>query len=502
MHWRNKNMKHIVAGQIMHESSSLAKHPTEVENFRRTLIWFEKNDVFQLSEIGMRDYLTGIIEKGTELGMEIAPCFCTFASPSGVISASCFQTLMDRFFDGIDTDKPIDGFCLALHGAGVSQDEPDVEGAVLEEIRRRFGYEVPIVVTLDPHANITRKMIESKALLLPSKLYPHTDTYETGEKAAQLLKDLLDQKISPVMHVKKLPLLIPITKGCTDEAPMKTLLEKCSEKETIAGMIACTFVHGFPYSDIEECGASVVVITDGNQELAQETANDIGDYVMENRKDFLSDCLTVTQGVDLAEALLARSHGPIIMNEASDNPGAGTPGDGTFLLRELIRRDIPKTCCGAIIDPQTVALAVSAGVGARINIMLGGKTDALHGTPVALEDVYVKAITDGTYNIMSPMTHGQPVNFGRTVRLQKGNVDIVVASNAFQIMDDGIFLLLGIDVKEYNIVSVKSAQHFKAYFEKISGNIITVDPPGISTGNLETLPLQNIQRPIFPLDDI
>ena len=100
------------------------------------------------------------------------------------------------------------------------------------------------------------------------------------------------------------------------------------------------------------------------------------------------------------------------------------------------------------------------------------------------------------------MTHGQPVNFGRTVRLQKGNVDIVVASNAFQIMDDGIFLLLGIDVKEYNIVSVKSAQHFKAYFEKISENIITVDPPGISTGNLETLPLQHIQRPIFPLDDI
>ena len=134
--------------------------------------------------------------------------------------------------------------------------------------------------------------------------------------------------------------------------------------------------------------------------------------------------------------------------------------------------------------------------------MLGGKTDALHGAPVALEDVYVKAITDGKYNIMSPMTHGQPVNFGRTVRLQKGNVDIVVASNAFQIMDDGIFLLLGIDVKEYNIVSVKSAQHFKAYFEKISENIITVDPPGISTGNLETLPLQHIQRPIFPLDDI
>ena len=405
-------MKRIVAGQIMHESSSLAKYPTEVENFRKTLIWFEKNDVFQLSEIGMRDYLTGIIEKSMTLGMEIAPCFCTFASPSGVISASCFQTLTDRFFAGIDAGQPIDGFCLALHGAGVSEEEPDVEGAILEEIRRRFGFDIPIVVTLDPHANITRKMIESKALLFPSKLYPHTDTYETGERAAQLMMDLLDQKISPEMYVKKLPLLIPITKGCTAEEPMKTLLEKCSEKENIEGMIACTFVHGFPYSDIEECGASVVVITDGDQKLAQAAANDIGDYVMENRKNFLSDCLSVTQGVDLAEALLAKSHGPIVMNEASDNPGAGTPGDGTFLIRELLKRNITKTCCGAMIDPQTVDLAVRAGVGSKLNVMLGGKTDALHGEPIALEDVYVKAVTDGKYNLMSPMTHGQPVNFG------------------------------------------------------------------------------------------
>ena len=116
--------------------------------------------------------------------------------------------------------------------------------------------------------------------------------------------------------------------------PHENPIGKMLRKRNYCRMIACTFVHGFPYSDIEECGASVVVITDGNQELAQETANDIGDYVMKNRKDFLSDCLTVTQGVDLAEALLARSHGPIIMNEASDNPGAGTPGDGTFLLRD------------------------------------------------------------------------------------------------------------------------------------------------------------------------
>lgn len=121
--------------------------------------------------------------------------------------------------------------------------------------------------------------------------------------------------------------------------------------------------------------------------------------------------------------------------------------------------------------------------------MIGGKTDQMHGSPVEVKNVYVKAICDGKYTLKSPMTFGQPVNFGTTVRLQKGNVDIIVGSNPFQIMDDGIFLLLGINVKECSIIGVKSAQHFKAYFEKLASQIISVDPPDISTEHLEILPL-------------
>lgn len=494
-------MKRIIVGQIMHENSSLAKNPTEESNFRQTLIWFEGENVFDLSTIGMKDYLTGIMEKGQELQLDISPCFCTFASPSGKISAKCFDTLKQKFFSNIDESVPIDGFCLALHGAGVSEADPDVEGNLLEEIRHRYGSNLPIIVTLDPHANITSKMVQNADLLLPSKLYPHTDTYETGQKAALLMHKILSGDIHPVMKVQKLPLLIPLSKGCTDELPMKDILEQLIEYEKLSNVLDCSFAHGFPYSDIEECGASVVVITDGDTELAETLSQQLTDWIFQRRKDFISDGLTVQQGVDKAQELINKGAKLIVMNEISDNPGAGTPGDGTYLLRELLNRNLPGTCAGVLIDPEAAALASKAGAGSYISLKLGGKTDECHGKPIELEDVYVKSICDGKYNLLSPMTHGQPVNYGTTVRLQKGNIDIIVGSQGFQTMDDGVFTLLGIDVRQYNIVAVKSSQHFKAYFKHFADQIISVDPPGISSGNLHQLPLKHIKRPIYPLDE-
>lgn len=494
-------MKRVIVGEIMHESSTFARFPTEEENFRKTLMWYEGEEVWQLSKLGVKDYLSGIMEKGRELELDIKPSFCAFASPSGRISKNCFHTLKDKFFENIDPNQTIDGFCLALHGAGVAEDAEDLEGAFLEELRRRFGPDVPVVVTLDPHANITERMAELADVLIPSKLYPHTDTYEAGEKAITLLSHMMKQTVKPVMVVQKLPLLIPITKGCTGESPMKEILEVFEKAEKRDRILDCTFVHGFPYSDIRECGAAVVVTSDGEYAAAADLAKEMASLVYGQRSRFLSDFPDVETGLDLAERWLREQHGLIVMNEASDNPGAGTPGDGTFLLRELLKRNIPKSCAGAIVDPETVQAAVSAGVGTEISIRLGGKTDALHGESIELDGVYVKAVADGKYSILSPMTHGQPVNFGTSVRLQKGNVDIVVASNGFQIMDDGLFTMLGINVREYNLAAVKSAQHFKAYFSHLTDRIITVDPPGISTGMLNHLPYSRVRRPVYPLDE-
>lgn len=492
-------MKRIIVGEVMHESSSLAKYPTEEINFRQTLMWYEREDVFTLSKIGFRDYLTGIMEKGQEIGLEIVPTFCTFASPSGKISAKCFETLREKFFAGIDTSKPIDAFCLAFHGAGVSEATPDVEGTFLEEIREKFGKDIPIVMTLDPHANITEKMIQNATLLVPSKLYPHVDAYETGELAAQFTKLLLDRPGSLSMSVEKIPILLPITKGCTYTDPMKNVLDYCDSKEKIEGVKHSVFVQGFPYSDIKECGSAALVITENNPELAEELTKEIAAFVYDRREDFRSDCYSIKEGLDVAEDLIRQGESMIVINETSDNPGAGTPGDATWLLKELLKRNIEKSCIAAFNDPESAKKAIEAGVGNTVQLNIGGKTDDIHGEPITIA-AYVKSICDGKYFLLSDMTHGQPVNFGDTVRVQIGNVDVIIASNGYQIMDDGILTLLGINFKEYNVICVKSAQHFKAYFQKFTKHIITVDSPGISTGNLETLPLKNVVRPVFPLD--
>ncbi len=186
---------------------------------------------------------------------------------------------------------------------------------------------------------------------------------------------------------------------------------------------------------------------------------------------------------------------PIVINETSDNPGGGTPGDGTHLLRALLEEDLAQTCFGFIFDPEVAQTAHKAGVGAVINVKLGGKTDSLHGEPLEVL-AYVKSLTDGQFIQSSPMWQGARVNLGKSARLRIGHVEVLVCSVKSQVLDEQNFLLHGIDVKKYKIVALKSSQHFRAAFESSSKKIITVDSPGLSTMNLFNFPYMQLARPI------
>lgn len=190
---------------------------------------------------------------------------------------------------------------------------------------------------------------------------------------------------------------------------------------------------------------------------------------------------------------------PIVINETSDNPGGGTPGDGTYLLRAMLEAKLANACFGFIFDPEVVQLAHQAGVGATIQVSLGGKTDYLHGEPLEVTG-YVKALTDGKFIATTPMGQGGQENFGKSVRLQIEGVDVLVCSVKSQVLDEQIFLLHGIDVTKYKIVALKSSTHFRAAFEPISARVITVDSPGLTTLNFRFFKYERAIRPIYPLD--
>lgn len=484
----------IAIGQIAHETNTFSNVATTVELFKG---WeWDHGQMIIERHLGVEDYLGGMIDKCNQLGVEIVPTFSAFAGPSGMITKETYETLKNELLSNIQNAGEIEGICLALHGAGVAEGVDDLEGNLLKELRKVVGYEIPIVVTLDLHANVTDLMVQESSALLGVNFYPHTDSYERGIEAIELLVQIIQGKVDPVMHLVKLPLMIPTS--TTYQSPAKDINEICWEWEKKPDVIDCTFFHGFPYTDIPNVGVTVITITNGNLSLAEKMGDDVARHIWEKRVEFLPNLPTPEEGIK--QALSTEGH-PIVINETSDNPGGGTPGDGTFLLKAMIEENAPSTCFGFIYDPEVAEMAHQAGVGSIIDVKLGGKTDSLHGEPLPLT-VYVKSLTDGQFIQSSPMWRGIKVNLGKSARLQVGKVDIIVCSVRSQTFDEQVFLLHGIDVTKYKIVALKSSQHFRAAYQSIAKEIITVDSPGLSTCDFSSFTYKRICRPIFPLDPV
>ncbi|MFB7641417.1 M81 family metallopeptidase [Peribacillus butanolivorans] len=484
----------IALAQIAHETNTFSNVSTTVELFKNWE-WDYKEKIIE-RHLEVDDYLGGMIDKCNQLGIEIAPTFSTFTGPSGMITKETYKTIENELITSIQNAGEIDGICLALHGAGVAEGIDDLEGYLLKALRKSIGYEIPIVATLDLHANVTELMVQEANALLGVNFYPHTDSHDRGREAIQLLGQIIQGEIEPVMHLEKLPLIIATS--TTYESPAMDINELCWEWEKEQGVVDCTFFHGFPYTDIPDVGVSVTTITNGNPSLAQKVGNEVAKIIWEKRKEFRRDLPTPDDGIQ--QALSKQGH-PIVINETSDNPGGGTPGDGTFLLRAMVEANAPRTCFGFIYDPEVAELAHQVGEGSYIDVELGGKTDLLHGKPLSVK-VYVKNLSDGQFFQTSPMWRGIKVDLGKSARLQTGNVDIIVCSVRSQTFDEQVFLLHGMDVTKYKIVALKSSQHFRATFQSIAKEIITVDSPGLSTCDFSSFHYKRINRPIYPLDSI
>ncbi|MGH2376475.1 MAG: M81 family metallopeptidase [bacterium] len=483
----------IAFGGISHETNTFCP-PTTVEMFRERF-WHRGEELVRHVR-GIRGGMGGMIEAAGRLGVDLIPTFSASAEPWGTITTDTYTTMVDELVSGLRHAMPLDAVCLGLHGAGVTDGITDLEGAVLEAVRGVVGDAMPIAVTLDLHGNITPKMVAMATGLFGVHEYPHIDSYERGQEAIAFLVRVLRGEIRPAMAIEALPLLTPASPSALE--PVRSINELCHRWEREPGMIDCAFFHGFSFTDIPEAGATVVAVAERDLDLAHRAARSVAKEAWARREAFQIKHPGAAEAV--AEAVgLAASGGPVVVNETSDNPGGGAPGDGTHLLRAMLDAGLTESAFGTLCDAEVAEASHVAGVGSTIRVRLGGKHDRLHGDPLDLQ-AYVKCLADGQFVLTTPMGRGRPVDLGKTARLVCGGVDVVVASKRTQVLDHGPFLLHGIDVTRCRVVGVKSSAHFRAGFESIAKHVVTADPPGITTSNLAHFSYRRLRRPIYPLD--
>ena len=449
---------------------------------------------------GVHSNLGGMIDECEARGIELVPTLLSGLSPSGPTEQAAFEAFLEELVDRLwnaHQEKPLDGILLNLHGAGVAFGYHDLEGTLLKAVRDRFGREMPIGIELDLHGNITPEIIDLCDVAVGFKCYPHVDGYECARHMVSLLCDRIASGTPIGKSLIKLPWHLAPAFGVTLSGPahdIQQLIYKMVEEEE--ELLDATFFHGFPYADIPFSGVGIVTMAK-TQESADRYAHTIAEYAWSRRKDFIIPTHSAEEAMDLAE----QAEAPVVVNESSDNPGGGAPGDGTHLLREMLKRDLPGTVYGHIYDPEVTKQAVAAGVGATIDCLLGAKSDYIHGTPVELKGAYVKTISDGRYIKKNPMGAGAMQNMGPTVLLQVGNVGIIVSGNRSQNLDDGPFRIVGVDYRDMRILALKSSQHFKGWWVGRAKTIIACDSPGIHGANLNDFEYKYLNKDYFPFKD-
>jgi microcystin degradation protein MlrC len=479
---------------LSHETNTFSNVPTDRAQF-------EARDLRYGGEIveayrGTGTCLGGMIAAAERLGATLVPSVAAAASPAGRVTRDIYEHVKQRLLADLESAGRLDGVLLDLHGAMVPEGVDDGEGDIIAAVRRVVGPEVPIAVTLDFHANLGERMIGSADLVHGYKTYPHVDMADRGVEATERLAQVIARRIRPTAAWRKPPILPPLGNQGTARGPMRRLYDLADEMEKDPKVLSVSVFAGFPYADIPDAGLGIYVVTDNDQALAERLARELARVAWEHRREFIHTALPVKEAV--AKALAADGR-PIVLADMADNTGGGAAGDGTEILRELLRVGARSAVVACLWDRAAVQQCVKAGVGSRLTLEIGGKVDDRHGAPLSVTGT-VRTLSDGRFIHRGPMMNGLPGRLGPTAVLDVDDVKVILITHRWQTLDPEMIRFVGLDPLKEKILVVKSTIHYRAAFEPIAREIIEVDAPGLSSSNLARFDFRRIRRPIFPLD--
>jgi len=414
---------------------------------------------------------------------------CSFAEPAGLVSREAYETLRDEVLEQLRAAMPVDGVVLGLHGAMVADGYDDCEGDLIENVRTIVGPTVPIGVELDPHCHMTRKRVANATLIICFKEFPHTDFVARGEEVVELTLRAMRGEIRPVMSLVDCRMIGSFP---TTIQPMRGFVDKISALEGKDGVLSISIAHCFPYADVPELGARILVVTDDRREVGNKLARELADEFLGMRGKTQPDYQTPDEAIDIA----LKEAGTVVVADPSDNPGGGAPGDSTVILRRLIERGVKNVALAPIWDPMAVRLCFMAGVGGKIALRFGGKTAPTSGQPI---DALV-TVTGLRREAFQTFVDAR-IPLGDCAAIELNGISVVPVTKRTQALGSDLLTGMGVAIEGKKMVVVKSTNHFHAAFSPFASRVLYCDSGGPIPRDQRKVPYTRVQRPIWPLDE-
>ncbi len=487
-------MRIAIAG-VLHESNTFLSVPTSIDRFRESSLL--EGEAIEPAWHNAPHEWAGFFEGAEANHFEPVPLLVAHAMPSGTLTAPCFEEIASRIIELLRRAGTVDGVLLGLHGATVSAPYRDADGEIIFRVRQAVGPDMPIIVTLDCHANVSRKMFVNATAIVIYGTCPHLDQKQRGLEAAELIARTVRREVRPTGWLETPPVCINITRQHTDHFPATEVRRDMLAARGRSGILSASFALGFPYADVPEMGMAFLAYSDGNPGVAKDAAVWMARSAWDRRYEYLTDAMPVEMAVREAAASRIR---PVVLNDVGDNVGGGSAADSTFLLAEAYRQNA-RGMCIVLADPEAVRVCVAAGVGATVSLMVGGKTDRLHGAPVAITGS-VRTISDGQFT-ESEVRHMGMKNFdqGTTAVVETAEEHTVVLTTYRQAPSSLHQILhLGIRPAQKQMIVAKGVILPRPAYDPVAERTIYVNTPGSTTAAIEGLEYSQRRKAMFPFD--
>jgi microcystin degradation protein MlrC len=448
-----------------------------------------------LEQDGLNTGLGGALPVLRAAGFDIVPTISARAGSAGLLCAAGWQRLSREVLDAVATAAQgrVDGIYFSLHGAMGADGELDPEGHLLEKTRAIVGPATPIVISLDLHGILTDRMLRQVNAVAVYHTYPHVDFADTGARAARLLVGLIKDGLKPVIARVVIPALVRgdelITKtGCYGE-----LIGEAQRLERDGTALAAAIMIGNPFTDVPELCCQALVTTNNDEARAKREAVRLAEEFWPLRHRMQGKLVPLDRAIAQARTIA----GPVIFTDAADATSSGATGDSNLLLKGLRDAGYTKRVLAQIVDAQAAAAAHAAGVGATIQVGLGGGLDTRRFSPMTVT-ARVKLLSDGAARLE---TMGTRLDAGPTAVLTFDNVTVVVFSRTLSLFDRAMYFANGLNPRDFDLIVVKSPHTEFHMYDQWAAKNFNVDVPGATSANLRSLGHTICARPIYPLDD-